>query len=53
VPQRGDRGELVGDAVDRIGSDGVVTVEEARATETSVDVVEGSVSSAAISRPTS
>ena len=34
-------GELVGDAVDRVGSDGVVTVEEAKATETSVDVVEG------------
>jgi chaperonin GroEL len=34
-------GELVGDAIDRVGGDGVVTVEEAKATETSVEVVEG------------
>ena len=34
-------GELVGDAVHRVGGDGVVTVEEARATETSIEIVEG------------
>jgi chaperonin GroEL len=34
-------GELVGDAVHRVGGDGVVTVEEARATETSTEIVEG------------
>ena len=34
-------GELVGDAVDRVGGDGVVTVEEAKGTETKVEVVEG------------
>lgn len=43
VSAHGDRviGELVGDAVDRIGPDGVVTVEEAKTTDTSIEVVEG------------
>jgi chaperonin GroEL len=34
-------GDLVGDAVDRVGSDGVITVEEAKGTETAVEVVQG------------
>jgi chaperonin GroEL len=34
-------GALVGDAVDRVGSDGVVTVEEAKGTETALEVVQG------------
>ncbi|MEN9762572.1 MAG: hypothetical protein RI906_2398 [Pseudomonadota bacterium] len=34
-------GELVAEAMDRIGADGVITVEESRTTETVLDVVEG------------
>jgi chaperonin GroEL len=34
-------GKLVADALDRVGSEGVVSVEEAKGTETSVEVVEG------------
>lgn len=34
-------GELIGDAVDRVGSEGVITVEEAKGTETAVEVVQG------------
>jgi len=34
-------GALVADAIERVGGDGVVTVEEAKGTETSLDVVEG------------
>jgi chaperonin GroEL len=34
-------GELVGDAVERVGGDGVITVEEAKGTETAVEVVQG------------
>jgi chaperonin GroEL len=34
-------GELVAEALEKIGSDGVVTVEEAKGTETSLEVVEG------------
>jgi chaperonin GroEL len=34
-------GELVAEAVERVGSDGVVSVEEAKATTTTLDVVEG------------
>lgn len=34
-------GELVAEALDRVGSDGVVSVEEAKGTETSLEVVEG------------
>jgi chaperonin GroEL len=34
-------GELVADAVDKVGSDGVVTLEEAKTTETALEVVEG------------
>jgi chaperonin GroEL len=34
-------GDLVADALDRVGSDGVITVEESKSTETHLDVVEG------------
>ena len=34
-------GKLVADALDRVGQEGVVSVEDAKGTETSVDVVEG------------
>ncbi|MEW5855354.1 MAG: chaperonin GroEL [Myxococcota bacterium] len=34
-------GELVAQAVDKVGREGVVTVEEAKGTETSLEVVEG------------
>jgi chaperonin GroEL len=34
-------GELVADAIERVGGEGVVTVEEAKGMETALDVVEG------------
>jgi len=34
-------GRLVADAIERVGGEGIVTVEEAKTTETTVDVVEG------------
>jgi chaperonin GroEL len=34
-------GELVADAVERVGGDGVISVEEAKGTETTLEVVEG------------
>ena len=34
-------GELVADAMEKVGGEGVITVEEAKTTETSLDVVEG------------
>jgi chaperonin GroEL len=34
-------GQLVADALEKIGAEGVVTVEEAKATETTLEVVEG------------
>src|SRR5499433_1971449 len=34
-------GELLSEAMDKVGKDGVVTVEEAKSIETSLDVVEG------------
>jgi chaperonin GroEL len=34
-------GKLVSDAVDRVGTEGVITVEEAKGTATSLEVVEG------------
>ncbi len=34
-------GELVADAVEKVGPDGVISVEEAKGTETTLDVVEG------------
>ncbi len=34
-------GELIADAMEKVGKDGVITVEEAKGTETALDVVEG------------
>ena len=34
-------GELIADAMDKVGKDGTITVEEAKGTETALDVVEG------------
>jgi chaperonin GroEL len=34
-------GELVADAMDKVGGDGVITVEESKTTETALEVVEG------------
>jgi chaperonin GroEL len=34
-------GELIADSMDKVGKDGVITVEEAKGTETSLEVVEG------------
>jgi chaperonin GroEL len=34
-------GELIADAMEKVGKDGVITVEEAKGTETSLEVVEG------------
>lgn len=36
-----DIGNLIADAFERVGKDGVITVEEARGTETNLEVVEG------------
>jgi chaperonin GroEL len=43
VAANGDRviGELLAEAMEKVGKDGVVTVEEARTIETTLDVVEG------------
>jgi chaperonin GroEL len=34
-------GDLIADAMEKVGKDGVITVEEAKGTETALDVVEG------------
>jgi len=34
-------GELISDAMDKVGKDGVITVEEAKGTDTGLDIVEG------------
>ncbi|MBI9073423.1 MAG: chaperonin GroEL [Melioribacteraceae bacterium] len=34
-------GDLIADAMDKVGKDGVITVEEAKGTETGLDLVEG------------
>ncbi|MFC1492306.1 chaperonin GroEL [Nitrospinota bacterium] len=34
-------GDLIAEAMDKVGKDGVITVEEAKSTETSLDIVEG------------
>ena len=34
-------GDLIADAMDKVGKDGVITVEEAKSTDTALDVVEG------------
>jgi chaperonin GroEL len=43
VAANGDRqiGELIAEAMEQVGKDGVVTVEEAKSIETSLDIVEG------------
>ncbi|HYE71682.1 MAG TPA: chaperonin GroEL [Blastocatellia bacterium] len=43
VAANGDRliGELIAEAMEQVGKDGVVTVEEAKTIETSLDIVEG------------
>jgi len=47
---------LIAEAMEKVGKDGVITVEEARGTETTMDVVEGmqstEVTSLHISLPT-
>ena len=45
-------GTLIADAFEKVGKDGVITVEEARGTETTLDVVEACSLIAAISPPT-
>lgn len=37
----GEVGEFIADAMERVGSDGVITIEESQGIETSLDVVEG------------
>ena len=43
ISANGDRtiGEIIADAMDKVGKDGTITVEEAKTIETSLDVVEG------------
>ena len=36
-----DAGQLIADAMEKVGHDGVITIEESRGVQTSVDVVEG------------
>ena len=37
----GEIGNLIADAMEKVGKDGVITVEEAKSLETTLDVVEG------------
>ena len=43
ISANGDQtiGELIADAMDKVGKDGTITVEEAKSTDTDLDVVEG------------
>jgi chaperonin GroEL len=43
ISANGDQaiGELIADAMDKVGKDGTITVEEAKSTDTALDVVEG------------
>ena len=43
ISANGDRtiGELIADAMEKVGRDGVITVEEAKSTDTTLEVVEG------------
>ncbi|MCL0033890.1 chaperonin GroEL [Thermodesulfovibrionales bacterium] len=43
VSSNNDRaiGEIIADAMDKVGKDGVITVEEAKSMETALDIVEG------------
>jgi len=44
---------LIAEAMEKVGKDGVITVEEAKAMETTLDVVEGCSSTADTCRRTS
>jgi chaperonin GroEL len=46
-------GNIIADAMDKVGKDGTITVEEAKSIETTLDVVEGMQFDKAISRLTS
>ena len=46
-------GNLIAEAMEKVGKDGVITVEEAKAMETTLEVVEGMQFDRATSRPTS
>jgi chaperonin GroEL len=46
-------GKIIADAMDKVGKEGVITVEEAKGLETTLDVVEGMQLTAATSRRTS
>ncbi len=46
-------GELVADIIEKVGKDGVVTVEESKSSETTFDIVEGLQFDKATCRPTS
>lgn len=46
-------GQLGADALQKVGTEGVITVEGAQTMETSLEVVEGMHSTVATSRPTS
>ena len=46
-------GDIIADAMDKVGKDGTITVEEAKSIETTLDVVEGMQFDRATSRPTS
>ena len=43
ISANGDKsiGDIIADAMDKVGKDGTITVEEAKSTDTSLDVVEG------------
>ena len=43
-------GEMIAQAMDKVGNEGVITIEEATGLETELDIVEGMSSTAAISR---
>ena len=46
-------GRIIAEAMEKVGKDGVITVEEGRTIETTLDVVEGLHPIVAISLPTS